>query len=149
MPDLFSTLFQNISGPSSTGTADIFQPGLSPFSFSGVNPGTASPILSKIAPMLQNSLTSLSGTPNSIASANAKPVFTGILNNLASNRMLNSSVASDALGKGISGLSGQAATQQSQIPMMLGQLLQSLGGMSYSSDPLAPYQLLSQFALGY
>ena len=72
-----------------------------------------------------------------------------MMNNLASRGMLNSSVASDALSKTATGLGSTAMQMQYGLPTMLGQLASNIGQQSYSSNPLAPYELLSNFVLNY
>lgn len=157
MPDLYNTLFNTgsagaggVGSPfSSSGSPELFQPGLYPMSFSGINPSMSSPIMQQIAPLISQYATNLPTSINNFVRSGAPSMFQDVLNNLAGRRMLSSSVASDALAGGITGMGNQLAGMQFQAPTMLGQLASNLGGFSYSANPLAPYSLLSQFALGY
>jgi len=157
MPDLLQPMlpaslmnqFGGGAGPgtslNSSGAPNIFQPNLFPSSYSGVNPS----ILTALAPMLSQQLQSAPNSINSFMRTSAPSVLTDIFNNLGANRMMNSSVASDALSKGVQGLGATAMHQQMQMPAMLSQVAQQFGGMSYSSNPLAPYELMNQFVLNY
>jgi hypothetical protein len=99
----------------------------------------------------------------------------GILNNLASKNMLNSSVASDSIGNSMSNLARTGAEKgfeaamtgaalKAQLPQLLGNLInlgkysegQGFGSSTnqsqsnsssfgQSSNPLEPYQLLAQY----
>jgi len=91
----------------------------------------------------------------------------GILNNLAGRNVLNSSVASDAISKTATNIipmftdaalqaGMKGAEMKANIPSILGNIANlgrvsesSAEGTSESSNPLAPYELLSNFTLNY
>lgn len=147
MADLFSQLFPGTA--QGTGTMDIFQPNLYPQSYSGISPQYSNQMLASLIPQLQQSTSGMPTSINNFTRTGAYSTLQDVMNNLAGRGMLNSSVASDALSKGITGMGNQAAQMQFQSPQMLGQLAQNLGGFSYSSNQLAPYELLNNFILGY
>jgi hypothetical protein len=138
---------QSQAGTNSIG--NLLQPNLFPSSFSGVNPNFSNNILAQIAPLLTQGLGNLPSTPGNFMKSQAGGVLQDTINGLASRNMLSSSVASDTLAKTASNLGGTAMQMQSQIPTMLGQLATNLGSQSMSSNPLAPYELLSNFVLNY
>jgi hypothetical protein len=136
----------NTTSPTNpTTTPDLFQPSLYPVSYSGLNPS----VLSAFGPAAAQSAAQVPTSINDFVKASFSPMMTEQLNNLAGRNILNSSVASDAISKGFSGLAGTAAQMQMQVPQMLASVAGGLGNMSYSSNPLAPYELLNDFVLGY
>jgi len=86
-----------------------------------------------------------------------KTDLTGILNNLASRGVLNSSVASDAISKGMGNVVNQTAqkgyeaaalgsSMKAELPKLLAAVAE-LGKYSETSNPLQPYALLAQYDL--
>jgi len=128
---------------------NLLQPNLFPSSFSGINPGFSNNILTQIAPLLAQSLGNVPSTSGNFMKSQAGGALQDTINSLASRNMLNSSVASDTLAKTATNLGGTAMQMQSQVPTILGQLATNLGSQSMSSNPLAPYELLSNFVLNY
>jgi hypothetical protein len=148
MTDLLANL-ANLPGNTSTGTMDIFQPGLFPSSYSGMDRGFSSSTLESILPLLQRSLSSLPNSSSNFMRSNAGGVLQDAVNNLSSRGILNSSVASNTLARTASNLGGQAMQMQANLPSILGQLATNVGNYSYQSNPLAPYQLLNNFITSY
>lgn len=149
MADLFSSLFPGMTGNTGTGNMDLFQSGLYPQSYSGVSPQYSDQAMPQIIQQLQSSLSSMPTSINNFTRTGAYSTLQDVMNNLAGRGMMNSSVASDALAKGITGMGNQAAQMQYQSPQVLGSLANNLGNFSYSSNQLAPYELLSNFVLNY
>jgi hypothetical protein len=147
MADLFSQLM-NYSPSTNSGT-DIFQPNLYPQSYSGINPEMSASILSQLAPLLTQTAGGLPNSINQYGQQQGSEVLQSLVNNLAGRNMVNSSVASDTLGKGLTGVGTNILGMQTGLSSTLGSLIQNLGGYSYTSNPLAPYSLLSNFVSSY
>ena len=147
----------------------MFQPGLVPGSYSGLPEGYRDSFLNTLMPKLNEGInnynTNIDTAYNladqralSTAKKSMREGAGSILNNLANRNVLNSTVASDALSKGMSDISNQAADRSYQAgsaaaamkanyPSVLGNLAQ-LGSYSEQNDPLDPYRLVSNMFMG-
>jgi len=105
--------------------------------------------------LAQNATSNIGNFYNNLMRESLGPqAFQGTLNSLRSRNMLNSSVASDALANAQSNIAGDIGNRafdtylkgydtQMQMPNMLAQLANALGGQSTTStDPMAVYRLL-------
>lgn len=154
-----------------TGTSqNIFQPDLYSKSYSGMGSGYQKELMDTLLPQLKASFQnyganidkSTKAAQEGFTSMNKKAMTSGlqdILNNLASRGMIggkgDSSVASDAIAKGMADITSknsdkyfQAAMQnailKAEEPTLLAKIA-SLGNYSESSDPLEPYKLMAQY----
>jgi len=111
--------------------------------------------ISRSSGLAQNAQANIGNYYNNLMRESLGPqAFQGTLNNLRSRNMLNSSVASDALATAQSNIAGDIGNRafdtylkgydtQMQMPNMLAQLANALGGQSTTStDPMAVYRLL-------
>jgi hypothetical protein len=145
---------------------DIFQPDKYQQSRSGLPKQYQEQILEKLIPKLLKSVEGYEGNIDKSTQAaqelfetqsrrGMKDQLQGILNSLAGRNILNSSVASDAISKGMGDIVQTGAQKgyesqmndaalKAQLPALLANIAQ-LGQSSTSSDPLEPYKLLSQY----
>lgn len=157
---------QGASENTSSGLVDIFQPDKFSSSWSGLPMERREEILAALVPKLLSSVENYEGNIDKSTQAaqelfqsqtrqGMKGTLKEILNNLASKNVLNSSVGSDAISKGMSNVvragadkgyetSMNNAALKAQLPALLANITQ-LGGGSFSSDPLEPYKLLAQY----
>lgn len=159
---------QSQGAPENTpsGLVDIFQPDKFSSSWSGLPMERREEILAALVPKLLSSVENYEGNIDRSTQAaqelfqsqtrqGMKGTLKEILNNLASKNVLNSSVGSDAISKGMSNVvragadkgyetSMNNAALKAQLPALLANITQ-LGGGSFSSDPLEPYKLLAQY----
>ena len=163
------TAGQNWSKDSSgkwTNTQNILQPDKYSSSYSGIGADNQSELMGAVLPQLTNSMTnyrsdidkSTKAAQEGFTSMNKQAMTSGlqsILNNLASRGMLNSSVASDTISKGMTDITNtnsdkyfqaamQNAVMKAEEPTMLAKIA-SLGSYSQSSNPLEPYELMANF----
>jgi hypothetical protein len=145
---------------------DIFQPDKYQQSRSGLPEKYQLQILESLIPKLLESVEGYEGNVDKSTQAaqelfesqsrrGMKQDLQGILNSLAGRNMLDSSVASDTIAKGMGDIVQTGAQKgyesqmnnaalKAQLPAMLANIAQ-LGQSSTSSDPLEPYKLLSQY----
>jgi hypothetical protein len=145
---------------------DIFQPDKYQQSRSGLPEEYQLQILESLIPKLLESVEGYEGNIDKSTQAaqelfetqsrrGMKDQLQGILNSLAGRNILNSSVASDAISKGMGDIVQTGAQKgyesqmtnaalKAQLPALLANIAQ-LGQSSTSSDPLEPYKLLSQY----
>lgn len=143
----------------------MFQPDKGPVSKSGLDDPYRATILDTLVPRLTESVTNYRTDIDdstqaakemyaSLAKGAMKEGTQGILNDLASRGILNSSVAGDAFAKGFSNISRDVADKGFQSAMMaagmkadesnmLGNLI-NLGKYSESTNTLAPYDLMER-----
>ena len=149
---------------------ELFQPDKFPRSYSGLPKAQRDKIAGDLTPMLIEKAKALPETIDKYTSNAANlyqnltrqalsDAMPGVLNNLISRRMLNSSVASDAiqnLGRQAvpfySDKAYQAAMEgakmHANVPGVLGNLV-NLARYSDQTNELAPYQMLASFVAGF
>lgn len=148
------------------GGINLFQPDLYSKSYSGIGSVYQKELMDSILPQLKASFQnyganidkSTKAAQEGFTSMNKRAMTSGlqdILNNLSNRGMLNSSVASDAISKGMTDLTSansdkafQAAMQnailKAEEPQLLARIA-SLGNYSESSDPGQPYDRIANF----
>ena len=170
--DIPTTLTGGSSGDSSS-NAVFDLPTLTPDSATSTSTGTSGidwdsagveGLLSQIqdwvgraSGLAQNSQANIGNFYNNMMRESLGPqAFQGTLNNLRERNMIDSSVASDALANAQTGIASNIGNRafdtylkgydtQMQMPGMLSQMAQGLGGKSASStttDPMAAYRLI-------